>query len=84
MKHLQQLPDISTSFQKMKLQDKLSTPRGIKDGNFAFIVANAAMDRQLKVAAMMVRDQYNLGHQEEIEWMFGASTINLINELYPC
>lgn len=76
------LPDLGKSFAKMRLQDKLSQPKGMMEGNFFYIVAMAAMNNQVKEAAKMVKEQYDLGHQEEMEWAFGASTIELINQVY--
>lgn len=81
MSTLTTLPNLARSFAMMKLQEKLGTCRST---SFGLAVQIAVANNQVTEAVRMVQDQIQLGNIEEIEWCVGASTVELINKLYPC
>lgn len=77
---MRQLPDLGRSFEKMKLREKLLASRAT---SFGFALQVAIVSNQWDAAIHMVHDQLRGGNIEELEWCIGASTLQLLLDLYP-
>lgn len=72
--------NLSHSFDKLKIVDKLSNARDTTALGIA--IRKAISDGYTNEAIQMVLDQQALGHEEAIEWCIGRSTLDMINRLH--
>lgn len=72
--------NLSQSFDKLKIVDKLSNARDTTALGIA--IRKAISDGHTNEAIQMVLDQQALGHEEAIEWCIGRSTLDMINRLH--
>lgn len=77
---MQTLPDLARSMQKFKLLNKLTTCRSTVFGDS---IRDAVNNNKPLDAISMVHDQLRGGNTGEVEWCIGASTLQLLLDLYP-